>query len=278
MSRENCPHCEKTYKVGSGGLSKHIAKKHKDIQEQPLPVVEAKPDTPFNIDAFFEENKDIIEEQGINKNEIELTDEEIRSIPGVDSEEFVLRRNLQNEMRDLYLNNPGEIDLNKKVCYNYEDKIANMSNGEIRMRIFEANNKFGNKLDKRLSNAALNIASNGIGRLLGIGNDLTEMNAGDELLKSSLNHFISHSLGLSTLSPMVKTGILMGGNMATCFIKKQQQQASRRATLRPVPTKEEAIIMDVEEKVEQLQNNYVEPGPVDDEKDNGDYFDNSSGI
>lgn len=129
---------------------------------------------------------------------------------------------LKKELENLILNNPS-IDLEKPVNTTILERINNMSIEELKARIFNAKRELNGKLDLKISDGALSLVNQVIGRILGCCEELEQEVMKDNLLRESTKEMLSMNL-LSKIPSQVKVAGLYSLNVGTALNKKKSKQ------------------------------------------------------
>ena len=189
-----CPHCNKEY-ASKQGLNKHIAKEHAEDDD----------DDESGSDVSFTECDD--NESSFNDDEFD-TDAEFKR--------------LRKELESIILNNPN-IDLDTKVNTSVLQKINNMSIDELKARIFNAKRELNSHLDSKISDGALNIVNQIVGRMLNCVDELETEVMKDNLLRQSAKELLSMNI-LSMIPSQIKVAGLYSVDVATAISKKKSKQ------------------------------------------------------
>jgi hypothetical protein len=155
----------------------------------------------------FEEEYDI-------DNMTEVTEFAIEEMPNINE----LHR-LRKEFENIILNNPS-IDLDKKVNTSILEKITQMSVEELKARIFNAKRELNSHLDMKISDGALSIMNQVVGRLLNCVDELDEEVMKDQLLRQSTKDMLSMNV-LSMIPSNIKVAGLYSVNVATALTKSR---------------------------------------------------------
>jgi hypothetical protein len=126
---------------------------------------------------------------------------------------------LKKELENLILNNPS-IDLERPVNTTFLERINNMSVEELKARIFNAKRELNGKLDLKISDGALSLVNQVIGRILGCCEELEQEVMKDQLLRESTKELLSMNL-LSKIPSQIKVAGLYSLNVGTALNKKK---------------------------------------------------------
>lgn len=118
---------------------------------------------------------------------------------------------LKKELENIILNNPS-ISLDEPVNTLMLEKINHMSIEEIKARIFHAKRALNSKLDYKISDGALGIVNQVVGRLLGCVDELEQAVMNDELLRQSTKDLLSINL-LAKIPSQIKVAGLYSVNV-----------------------------------------------------------------
>lgn len=129
---------------------------------------------------------------------------------------------LKKELENLILNNPS-IDLERPVNTTVLEKINNMSVEELKARIFNAKRELNGKLDLKISDGALSLVNQVVGRILGCCEELEQEVMKDQLLRESTKEMMSMNL-LSKVPSQIKVAGLYSLNVGTALTKKKSKQ------------------------------------------------------
>jgi len=170
---------------------------------------------------------------------------------------------LQEELLNLFLNNPSSVDLTKSVNTNYMEQIKSMNKEELQTRIMEIKHNLSSKLDRRYSDSLVSFGSLMLGSLMGIGKELEKKQMEDELLCKSSQELLSYRLGLFQLPPEVKVAGISVLNIVDCMKDKYKAQLSKPKQVKQIEKEvkqlqEKGKLEEVEEKVEEPQQNPLE--------------------
>jgi len=199
-----CNNCGKEYKTRSG-LYKH--------NQKCIPVEEEE-ESEAETEYYDEEQQ---EQQ-----------EQYRE-PNMDDER-VLRYKLQNELKQLYMNNPSSVNLNKPLYITDIEVINQMSIEELQMRIIDAKLTFSKKLDMKVSDTALTLTNQVVGGLLGCIDELEQEVQKDEILREATKDLLSFKI-LNHIPMELKVSGLYSLNVATAVkkskLRKQREQVMK---------------------------------------------------
>jgi hypothetical protein len=182
-----CDYCNKHFKSKKGHKN-HIKKFHSNNVRD------------FTIDDNDNDN-DIISEEDIAN----LLD--IEDFQSPDKEFLKLKQELEN----IILNNPS-INIDEPVNTLVLEKINNMSIEEIKARIFHAKRALNSKLDCKISDGALGIVNQVVGRLLGCVDELESAVMSDDLLRQSTKDLLSMNI-LTKIPSQIKVAGLYSVNV-----------------------------------------------------------------
>jgi len=196
-----CNNCGKEYKTRSG-LYKH--------NQKCIPVEEEEGESEAETEYYDEEQE-------------EQTEETI-------DQERVLRYKLQNELKQLYMNNPSSVNLNKPLYFTDIEVINQMSIEELQMRIIDAKLTFSKKLDMKVSDTALTLTNQVVGGLLGCIDELEQEVQKDEILREATKDLLSFKI-LNHIPMELKVSGLYSLNVATAVkkskLRKQREQVMK---------------------------------------------------
>ena len=150
-------------------------------------------------------------------------------------------RKLKEELKKIYLNNP-KLDLEKEIADNQTLlKIDMMEKEELEARILDAKLQFSKKIDQKISDGVLSVATIVMGNLLDIVNELEEEVKKDVVLREATQDVLSQNI-LIHLPNEIKMSGLFAVDVG-CAYKKSlpRKQALKKAIdiQKDLETKEE---------------------------------------
>ena len=169
-----CEYCGKVLTTRKG-WKKHIQKFHPDAGQQQ--------DKEF-IDTFDIETGSVVGD---------LTGEIMHAEPSIDLQNERELQKLRRELESIIMNNPS-IDIESPVNTTLLQKIQSMSIEELKARIFNAKRALNSKLDLKISDGALSLVNQVIGRMLGCVKELEDAVMNDYLLRESTKDLLSFNL------------------------------------------------------------------------------------
>jgi uncharacterized C2H2 Zn-finger protein len=128
---------------------------------------------------------------------------------------------LQKELEQLILSNPN-IDISKPCQDTTLDKIYEMSEDELKSRIFDAKRNLTSGLDMKISDGVLSFTNTIVGNMLGCLDELEESVNQDKMLRQATKDLLSFSV-LSYVPPNVKVAGLYAINVGTAVNKARSK-------------------------------------------------------
>lgn len=128
---------------------------------------------------------------------------------------------LKKELENLILNNPS-IDIDRPVNTTILERINGMTVEELKARIFNAKRELNGKLDMKISDGALSMINQVVGRLLGCCEELEQEVMKDALLRESTKELLSMNV-LSKIPSQIKVAGLYSLNVGTAMSKRKQK-------------------------------------------------------
>jgi hypothetical protein len=202
VKKFKCEFCGKEFK-SKKGYQNHVKKFHSETEEK------------SEIDY---DNMSVLTEDFEHQNDAWLRD-------NMDISNFQPQNELnklKKELENLILNNPS-IDLERPVNTTFLERINNMSVEELKARIFNAKRELNGKLDLKISDGALSLVNQVIGRILGCCEELEQEVMKDQLLRESTKEMMSMNL-LSKIPSQVKVAGLYSLNVGSALNKKKSKQ------------------------------------------------------
>ena len=146
----------------------------------------------FHPDAGQQQDKDIIDTFDVETGSVvgDFTGEIMHTEPSKEQREL---EKLRKELESIIMNNPS-IDIESPVNTTLLQKIQSMSIEELKARIFNAKRALNSKLDLKISDGALSLVNQVIGRMLGCVKELEDAVMNDHLLRESTKDLLSFNL------------------------------------------------------------------------------------
>lgn len=145
----------------------------------------------------------------------------------------------QQELLALFLNNPT-IKLDKPINLDYIQLINTMSLQELKMRCLEIKQNLSTKLDRTFSDTLIKSCSFLVGKMLGISEELEEVNSKDELLGQSCQELLSFRLGLFALPAEYKVSGLFVVNTVNTKLAVMKREVKKAKLLAEVQLQQQA--------------------------------------